>query len=96
MAAEFVDDLRLATDAETSRSEDIAWTGREKDSLLMQSFVTRQMDFRGYKTMRRGRGGGGRGGGECATARRLPVVIFVSINVSRGNRINVNSLRLIH
>ena len=40
MAAEFVDDLRLATDAEKSRSEDIAWTGREKDSLSMQLFVS--------------------------------------------------------
>lgn len=41
MAAEFVDDLRLVTDAEMLRSEDIAWTGREKESLLMQLLVTR-------------------------------------------------------
>ena len=49
MAAEFVDDLRLATDAEMSRSEDIAWTGREKDGLVAHSVSTRRVHL--YKIL---------------------------------------------
>ena len=66
MAAEFVDDLRLATYAEMSRSEDIAWTGREKESLLMQLFVTRdRWTSVAIKLCGVAGGGGKGGGGEC-------------------------------
>ena len=61
MAAEFVDDLRLATYAEMSRSEDIAWTGREKESLLMQLFVTRDRWTSVAIKLCGEEGGGGRG-----------------------------------
>jgi hypothetical protein len=82
MAAEFVDDLRLATDAEMSRSEDIAWTGREKESLLVQLFVTRDRWTSVAIKLCGEAGGGGEEGAESATASSATyntyLVIFVS------------------
>ena len=71
MAAEFVDDLRLATYAEMSRSEDIAWTGREKESLLMQLFVTRDRWTSVALKLCGEDGGGGRDGKMGYGARRV-------------------------